>query len=253
MVKIILSGCLGRMGKAISRIADETEGVKIVCGLDKVKGDASYPVYTEYNDLTADADVIIDFSHPDNLSGLLEFAKKNNLPIVAATTGLSDSQREDLKNAASQIPVFFSANMSLGINLLIRLSKVAAGILEDSFDIEIVESHHNKKIDAPSGTALAIADGIAEALKDKPTYVYDRQSVRRARDKKEIGIHAIRGGTVVGEHEVMFLGNDEIVTLSHSARSRDIFAQGAVSAAKFLAGKPNGYYTMDDLFDEMGV
>ena len=165
-----------------------------------------------------------------------------------ATTGLSPEQRAELSAAASDIPVFFSANMSLGINLLIKLAKDATKILEKDYDIEIIEKHHNKKLDAPSGTALAIADAIADTMSYDANYVYERQSVRKQRDKNDIGIHAVRGGTIVGEHEVIFAGTDEIITLSHSAASREVFAQGAVKAALFMNGKPKGFYCMDDLF-----
>ena len=251
MTKIILSGCMGRMGKAISAIVAETEDAEIVCGFDLAGGDCGYPVYSDYASVSVDADVIIDFSHPANLNKLLSFAKRNDLPIVVATTGLTEDQKKELSDASKIIPVFFSANMSLGINLLIRLAKQAAKILEGSFDIEIIEKHHNKKIDAPSGTALAIADGIAESLSNKPEYVYERHSVRKPREKQEIGLHAVRGGTIVGEHEVLFAGPDEVISLSHSAQSRDVFAQGAVRAAKFLSKKSVGFYSMDDLFSDL--
>ncbi len=238
---------MGRMGKAITEIVKNSADAEIVCGFDVARGDCAYPVYKDYKDVVVDADVIIDFSHPSNFENILAYAKKNNLPIIMATTGLSGEQREELKKAASDIPVFFSANMSLGINLLIKLAKDATKILEKDYDIEIIEKHHNKKLDAPSGTALAIADAIADTMTDDANYVYERHSVRKQRDKNEIGIHAVRGGTIVGEHEVIFAGNDEIVKLSHSARSKAIFAQGAVNAAAFLNGKENGIYNMADL------
>lgn len=239
---------MGRMGKAITEIVKNSDDAEIVCGFDVVEGNCAYPVYKDYKDVVVDADVIIDFSHPSNFESILSYAKKNNLPIIMATTGLSGEQREELKNAAESIPVFFSANMSLGINLLIKLAKDATKILEKDYDIEIIEKHHNKKLDAPSGTALAIADAIADTMSDDANYVYERHSVRKQRDKNEIGIHAVRGGTIVGEHEVIFAGTDEIITLSHSAASREVFAQGAVKAAIFMNGKPKGFYSMDDLF-----
>lgn len=248
MTKIILSGCLGRMGKAITEIVESINDAQIVCGFDVAEGERSYPVYKDYAEITVDADVIIDFSHPSNFSNIISYAKKNNLPVVIATTGLTQEQKDEMKKAASDIPVFFSANMSLGINLLIKLAKDATKILEKDFDIEIIEKHHNKKLDAPSGTALAIADAIADTMTDDAKYVYERQSVRKQREKAEIGIHAVRGGTIVGEHEVIFAGTDEIITLSHSAASREVFAQGAVKAALFMSGKPKGFYSMDDLF-----
>lgn len=249
MTKIILSGCLGRMGKAITEIVENTQDAEIVCGFDVAEGKRDYPVYKDYSDVKVDADVIIDFSHPSNFENILNFAKANNLPIVVATTGLTAEQKAELKAAADEIPVFFSANMSLGINLLIRLAKMATKVLEKDFDIEIVEKHHNKKLDAPSGTALAIADAIADTMTDDAKYVYERQSVRKQREKSEIGIHAIRGGTIVGDHDVIYAGPDEVITLSHSAASREVFAQGAVKAGMFMAGKPKGFYCMDDLFE----
>ena len=195
--------------------------------------------------------MIIDFSHPSALEPLLAYATAHKIPAVIATTGLSAEQKEQLAEAAKEIPLFFSANMSLGINLLISLAKKAAALLEESFDIEIIERHHNQKIDAPSGTALAIADGISEVLKNPPEYVYDRHSVRRKRKKNEIGLHAVRGGTIVGDHEVLFAGNDEVIELKHSAASKEVFAVGAVKAAKFLAGKRPGMYSMTDLVEEL--
>ncbi len=251
MTKIILSGCLGRMGKAITEIVENIDGAEIVCGFDVAKGERRYPVYSDYTDVDVDADVIIDFSHPSNFENILNFAKQKKLPVVVATTGLTAEQKAELKAAADQIPVFFSANMSLGINLLIRLAKMATKVLEKDFDIEIVEKHHNKKLDAPSGTALAIADAIADTMSDDANYVYERQSVRRQREKNEIGIHAIRGGTIVGDHDVIYAGPDEVITLSHSAASREVFAQGAVKAAMFMKGKPAGFYCMDDLFGDL--
>lgn len=237
------------MGKAITEIVENIKDAEIVCGFDVAKGERSYPVYSDYQGVSVKADVIIDFSHPSNFENILSFAKANNLPIVVATTGLTAEQKAELKAAADQIPVFFSANMSLGINLLIRLAKMATKVLEKDFDIEIVEKHHNKKLDAPSGTALAIADAIADVMSDDAKYVYERQSVRKQREKSEIGIHAIRGGTIVGDHDVIYAGPDEVITLSHSAASREVFAQGAVKAAMFMNGKPAGFYCMDDLFN----
>lgn len=249
MTKIILSGCLGRMGKAITEIVKNTDDAEIVCGFDIASGECGYPVYNSYENVDVDADVIIDFSHPSNFENIINFAKSKALPIVMATTGLSDEQRVALKEASEEIPVFFSANMSLGINLLIKLAQMATKVLESDFDIEIVEKHHNKKLDAPSGTALAIADAIDEVMTDSAKYVYERQSVRRQREKQDIGIHAIRGGTIVGEHDVIFAGPDEVITLSHHAASREVFAQGAVKAGIFMKGKPAGFYTMNDLFE----
>ncbi|MBE7045476.1 MAG: 4-hydroxy-tetrahydrodipicolinate reductase [Ruminococcaceae bacterium] len=248
MTKILLSGCNGKMGQVISRLAAEDAEAQIVAGLDiNTHLQNPYPVFTNLNDCNIDADVIIDFSHPSVLEPLLAFAVSKNLPVIVATTGLSEEQKNHLQETATKIPVFFSANMSLGINLLISLAKKAAVLLEEQFDIEIIEKHHNQKIDAPSGTALAIADGISEVLKTPAEYVYDRHSVRKKRSKNEIGLHAIRGGTIVGEHDIIFAGNDEVITLSHSAASKEVFAVGAIKAAKFMKGKPSGMYNMSDL------
>ena len=253
MINIILNGCNGKMGRVITRLVSEDSMSRIVAGIDisdVLPND--YPVYTNPAECTEAADVIIDFSHPSALEPLLEFAVSRKLPAVIATTGLSAEQKERLAQTSEKIPVFFSANMSLGINLLISLAQKAAVLLEGQFDIEIVERHHNQKIDAPSGTALAIADGIAEVLETPCEYVYDRHSVRRKRKKTEIGLHAIRGGTIVGEHEVVFAGTDEVIELKHSAASKEVFAVGSIKAAKFLAGKQPGMYSMTDLVAEIG-
>lgn len=248
MVNIILSGCNGTMGKNIIQAAEETRGVTIICGID-VKEDrqARFPVVASPRDFTANADVIVDFSHPSVTDDLLSFAVERKIPIVIATTGLSSKQKENIKAAAETIPVFFSANMSLGINLLIDLVKKAAAFLADDHDIEIVERHHNKKIDAPSGTALYIADEIAKVLPFEPSYTYDRHSRRAKREKTEIGIHAIRGGTIPGDHEVLFIGDSEILEIKHSAVSKRVFAEGALRAAVFLQGKAPGLYNMNDI------
>ena len=252
MTRIILSGCNGKMGQVITRIAADDEACVIAAGLDIndcLPND--YPVFTNPADCNVDADVIVDFSHPSALDGLLDFAVERKLPVVVATTGLSTEQRKRLEELSNEIPVFFSANMSLGINLLIALAKKATQVLGENFDIEIVEQHHNQKLDAPSGTALAIADGISEVLPEPAEYVYDRHSVRRKRRKKEIGLHAVRGGTIVGKHNVIFAGQDEIIELSHEAASKEVFAVGAVKAAKFMKGKPAGYYSMTELIGSM--
>lgn len=252
MTRIILSGCNGKMGQVIIRLAANDEDCEIVAGLDI--NDCmpnTYPVFTDMAKCDVEADVIVDFSHPSAFDGVMQLAKARKLPIIVATTGLSDEQREQLKTDSAEIPVFFSANMSLGINLLIALAKKAASVLEDNFDIEIIEQHHNQKLDAPSGTALAIADGINEVLSAPSEYVYDRHSVRRKRRKTEIGLHAVRGGTIVGKHNVLFAGNDEIIELKHEASSKEVFAVGAIKAAKYMNGKPNGYYSMNDLIGDI--
>ena len=250
MVKIILSGCSGKMGHVITKCVENKESCEIVAGVDINKCDAPYPIFASFSEIDVDADVIIDFSHPSVLASLLEYCKKNKMPAVIATTGLSDEQKKEIEDTSKEVPMFFSANMSIGVNLISELAAKAARVLEGSFDIEIVEAHHNQKIDAPSGTALMLADSISDALTNKPTYEFDRHSKRAKRDPNEIGIHSIRGGTIVGEHEVIFAGLDEIITISHSARSKDLFAVGAVNAAAFLKGKPAGMYSMKQLVDE---
>ena len=251
MVKIIMNGCNGKMGQVISRLAEEDENAVIAAGFDiNNKINNSYPVFKTPDEFSGEADVVVDFSHPSSLTGILEYCKKRKLPVVLATTGFSAEQKAEFTEAAKEIPVFFSANMSLGINLLISLAKKAAKLLEGNFDIEIVERHHNQKIDAPSGTALAIADAIDESLSFPAEYVYDRHSVRRKRKKTEIGISAVRGGTIVGDHEIIFAGNDEVIELNHHAASKEVFAVGAIKAAKFMVGKEPGLYDMNDLIQE---
>jgi len=252
MTGIILSGCNGKMGKAVTKSVAEAENIEIVGGIDIYAENLSgYPVFSNPSavpdEITKKADVIIDFSNPSALAGLLEYAVKNSIPAVISTTGLNDAQINLIKDASAKIPVFFSANMSLGVNLVCELAKKAASVLGDSFDIEIIEMHHNQKIDAPSGTALMIADSIKEELDDGVKYEYDRHSKREKRTKNEIGIHAVRGGTITGEHQVIFAGLDEIITISHSARSKELFATGAISSAKFICGKPAGLYKMSDM------
>ncbi len=248
MTKIILCGCLGHMGKVISALVDNKETCKIVAGVDIANSAASdFPVYKKIEEVKEEADVIIDFSHPSLLSPILDFAK-GKIPVTLCTTGYSAEQTRQIELASGDTAIFYSRNMSLGINLIIELSKRAAKVLGDSFDIEIIEKHHNKKIDAPSGTALMIADAL-KAEKDA-VYMYDRHSQRKAREANEIGIHAVRGGTIVGEHEVVFAGNHELISISHSAQSKELFATGAVSAALFMKGKQSGLYSMSDMLKD---
>jgi len=248
MINILLSGCNGKMGQVISRLAMEKEGLVIAAGFDiNTSIQNSYSVYSDLKNCDRQIDVIIDFSHPSVLEGLLEFAVSKKIPAVIATTGLSSSQVKKLNDVSKTIPVFFSANMSLGVNLLMDLVKKAAKVLEKDFDIEIVEKHHNQKIDAPSGTALAIADAINSVSEGEMEYTYDRHSRRKKRGKNEIGIHAVRGGTIVGEHSVIFAGNDEIIEINHIAMSKEIFAVGSLNAAMFLYDKGPGMYNMNDL------
>lgn len=248
MTKIIINGCAGKMGRVVARLAEEDADVEVAAGFDiNDKAEFPFPVFASPEDFDGAADAVIDFSHPSSLTGILGFCKSRKIPIIICTTGLSAQQKEEFRSASEEIPVFFSANMSIGINLLIELSKKAAKLLGGGFDIEIVERHHNQKIDAPSGTALAIADAIDEALPFPAEYVYDRHSVRKKRSRSEIGISAVRGGTIVGDHEVIFAGNDEVIELSHHAYSKEVFAAGAIKAAKFIKGKPSGMYSMDEL------
>ena len=248
MTNIILSGCCGKMGRVITASVANRDDCRIVAGVDLAKDSTlGYPVYESFDLITEKADVIIDFSHPSALENLLIFSKTKSLPVVLATTGFSASQTESIKAAAAEIPLFFTFNMSLGINLLVALSKKATMILDGNFDIEIVEKHHNQKIDAPSGTAIMLAEAINETLDNKMMYEYDRHSKREKRPANEIGIHSIRGGNIVGEHEVIFAGHDEVITLSHRATSKEVFAVGAVKAALYMKNKTAGLYDMNDV------
>ena len=250
MLNIMLCGCGGRMGAAVIAAAKEA-GDRIVAGVDiNPAADSPFPIFTTPDEFVGKADVIIDFSHHSALPGLLAYAERTGTPLVVSTTGHTEEELAEMKAASAKVPVFFSRNMSLGINLLISLCRRAAATLGADFDIEIIEKHHNKKLDAPSGTALMIADALCEDGDDHP-YVYDRHTERRRRVRGEIGLHAIRGGTIVGEHEVLFCGKDEVITLSHSAASREVFATGALRAARFMAGKPAGFYNMDDVVNSL--
>lgn len=251
MVKIAITGACGHMGKVIAGLIDERKDCAVCAGIDTTcKQYDEFPVFGKVFDLPEKPDVIIDFSHPSALPDLLSYCNMNNVPLVIGTTGYSDEEKSQITAASAQIPIFFTFNMSLGINLLAELAKKAVQVLGGQFDIEIVEKHHNRKKDAPSGTAIMLADAINEELGHKNRLVYDRHSVRKPRDKDEIGMHSVRGGTIVGEHEIIFAGHDEVITLSHSAQSREVFAVGAVNAAVFLSGKSAGMYDMGDLIKE---
>lgn len=251
MVRVLMHGCNGKMGQVISRMVSETEGMELAAGVDKFLGrENPYPVFGSLEDCDVPVDVVIDFSNASAVDGLLEACGKKKLPVVLCTTGLSGEQLERVKEASAVIPVLRSANMSLGVNLLLKLLQDAAKVLAPSgFDMEIVEKHHNQKVDAPSGTAIAMADSINEALNGEYTYNYDRSGVRKKREKKEIGIAAVRGGNIVGEHEVIFAGEDEVIEFGHTAYSKAVFARGAVAAAGFLAGREPGLYDMSDVID----
>jgi 4-hydroxy-tetrahydrodipicolinate reductase len=251
MIRIAITGACGKMGRVIAGLCKQRSDCEVAFGVDIAGAQYdSFPVYKSVFELPEKPDVIIDFSHPSALADLLSYGKMNNVPLVIATTGYSDEERAQITAASAQIPIFFTFNMSIGINLLVELAKKATQILGGQFDIEIVEKHHNLKKDAPSGTAIMIAEAINAEMNNKNHFVYDRHSVRKPRDKDEIGIHSIRGGTIVGEHDVIFAGHDEVITLSHSAQSKEVFAAGSVNAAVFLAGKPAGMYAMSDLIKE---
>lgn len=251
MVRIIMHGCNGKMGQVITGIVKEDENAQIVAGIDlsdHIKND--YPVFSKISDCNVEADVVIDFAATAAVDGLLDFCEEKKVPVVLCTTGLSDQQLDRVQQISKNTAVLKSANMSLGINMLLKLLKEVTGILAPAgYDIEIVEKHHNQKVDAPSGTALALADSINEALDNSYDYKYDRSQERKKREKKEIGISAVRGGTIVGEHEIIFAGTDEVIEFKHTAYSKAIFAKGAVQAAKFLAGKGPGMYDMSDVID----
>lgn len=249
MVKIIMHGCNGKMGQVITGLLKEDTEAAIVAGIDvsdHIKND--YPVFHSLAECTVDADVIIDFASAKAVDALLTYCESRKMPVVLCTTGLSEQQIAKAHDISKTTAVLKSANMSLGINMLMKILKEAAAILTPAgFDIEIVEKHHNQKLDAPSGTALALADSINEEYGMEYEYIYDRSQVREKRGAKEIGISAVRGGTIVGDHDVIFAGTDEVITFSHQAYSKSIFAKGAIQAAKFLAGKPAGFYDMHDV------
>ena len=250
MLKIALSGCNGRMGQAITRLCKNYDNVEIVAGFDLYTEKLStYPVYAHPFEYTGEADVIVDFSNPVALPDLLKYAEEKKLPVVLATTGYSESDIAAIKAASEKVAIFKSANMSLGINVVAKLLKAAAAILGDGYDVEIIERHHNQKLDAPSGTAYILGDAVKEGLPYEAEYVYDRHERHEKRSKTEIGMHAIRGGTIVGEHEVIFAGTDEVIELKHTALSREVFANGAIRAAIFMNGKTAGMYSMTDLVE----
>ena len=252
MLKIILAGANGKMGQVITRLVSDMDDACIVAGVDINDSVANdYPVYSDIFDINEQADVIVDFSHPMCLESILKYARKNKMPAVIATTGLGENHKEFINEAAKEIAIFFSANMSLGVNLIIDLAKRAAKLLEGDFDIEIVERHHRQKIDAPSGTALAIADELSSVLTQTPAYVYDRHSQRKKRSNTEIGLHSVRGGTIVGDHEIIFAGTDEVIEIAHHASSKEVFAVGSVRAAHFIYNKKAGMYNMTDLVSSL--
>jgi len=252
MIKIVLHGSSGRMGHVVTSVALNDPDAKIVAGIDPTAQTSSpdFPHFTQFEECNVDASVIIDFSSPNALPKLLHYACKKKLPLVIATTGLSSDELKLVKSASESIPILRSANMSLGINLMYELAQKAAASLGDNFDIEIIEKHHNQKADSPSGTAYALADAINEAFLNTKTYVFGRNSKNQKRTHKEIGIHALRAGTINGEHTAFFAGKDEALSITHTAYSRQIFALGALSAAKFIVSKPPGLYSFKDMLSE---
>lgn len=249
MTKAIMHGCNGKMGRMIADIIREDESITLAAGVDVFdEGKNPFPVFQQIKDCDVEADVVIDFSTASAVDDLLEYCVEKQLPCVLCTTGLSEEQLNKVKEASGRVAILKSANMSLGINMLLKLLKNAAEVLAPAgFDVEIVEKHHNLKLDAPSGTALALGDSINEVLDHEYEYVFDRSKRREKRPKKEIGYAAVRGGTIVGEHDVIFAGTDEVITFSHAAHSKAVFGKGAVQAAKFLKGKPAGMYDMSDV------
>lgn len=249
MTRIIMHGCNGRMGQMIASLVCKDEEAKIVAGVDVFDGISnSFPVFDSIEKVDVDADVIIDFASAKAVDGLLDYCERTKIPCVLCTTGLSEEQLARVEKVSQKTAILKSANMSLGVNVLLKLLKEAAAVFAPAgFDIEIVEKHHNQKLDAPSGTALALADSINEEFDNRYEYVYDRSTRREKRPEMEIGISAVRGGSIVGDHDVIFAGMDEVITFSHTAYSRAIFGNGAIAAAKFLNGKTAGFYTMADV------
>lgn len=252
MISVILNGCSGHMGQVVTDILAEDPDMETVAGIDAFTGaERKYPIYAKPGDCTEAADVIIDFSTASAVDELLSYGTERNIPMVICTTGLSDLQVKNIQEAAEKVAILRSANMSLGINLLLKLLKDAAKTLcPAGFDVEVMEMHHSRKLDAPSGTAKMLADSVNEAMGDSYTYTYDRTQRHEKRDPKEIGIASLRGGTVVGEHDVYFAGQDEVIEFRHTAYSRAVFAKGAVAAAKFLAGRAPGLYDMSDVIGQ---
>ncbi len=249
MIRAIMHGCNGHMGRVVTEICAADEEIEIVAGIDLYQGvENTYPVFSSLAECNVEADVIIDFCNAKAIDALLDFAEAKHVPVVLCTTGLSEEQISRVEEVSGKVAILKSANMSLGINTLMDLLKKATDVFSEAgFDIEIVEKHHNQKLDAPSGTAIALADSINERLDNSYEYKFDRSQDRKKREKKEIGISSVRGGNIVGEHEVIFAGLDEVITFKHTAYSKSVFANGAVSAAKFLAGKPAGHYEMKDV------
>ncbi len=251
MTKVILSGCCGKMGAAVTKAVSDRDDIQIVAGVDIFESDAlPYPVFSSINEVPCEADVIVDFSNPSALNSIIMFSKDKKIPAVLCATGYTDEQNKLIEETSKSVAMFRSGNMSLGINLISELAKAAAKVLGQSFDVEIIEAHHNLKLDAPSGTAIMLENAVAEGLDYKPELIYDRHSRSQKRDRHEIGMHSIRGGTIVGEHEIIFAGNDEIIKISHTALSKNVFAVGAINAAVYMKGKTTGLYNMSDVINK---
>ncbi len=256
MLKVILSGCMGKMGRVIINETQKGDEFKVVAGVDLMAANAvdfDFPVYSDIEKCKEEADVIIDFSRPEALPQLLRYGQKKHIPMVLCSTGYNANDVRAVEYASENVAIMRSANMSLGVNLLMELSKSATNILHNNFDIEIEERHHNQKVDAPSGTAMMLADAINQAAGGDLEYVYDRHENRTARKKRELGMHALRGGTITGEHTVVFAGSDEVIELTHKAYSRSIFAHGALRAAKFIVTLPCGLYNMGSLLTQQNI
>ncbi|MBP2033373.1 4-hydroxy-tetrahydrodipicolinate reductase [Clostridium algifaecis] len=246
MVQIILNGCNGKMGKVVSNLAQNSDTLSIVAGIDRNSSGTYYPVFSSIEECNVSADVILDFSRPDALDSLIKYAKSNNLGVILCTTGYSDNQIKTINDISKEIPVFRSANMSIGVNVVNNILKNISALLYKNFDIEVIEKHHNQKVDSPSGTALLLADTIKASLPEEVSYVNGRNGIRK-RKHNEIGIHSIRGGSIVGEHEIIFAGQGETIEIKHTALSRDVFAVGALKACEFMYKKEKGLYSMDDV------
>ena len=249
MVKILMHGCNGRMGQVITGLVKEDENATITAGVDVYDGIKNdYPVFSKLQDVNVDFDVIIDFSTASVIDGLLDYCEAVKKPVVLCTTGLSEEQIKKAKKVSETVAVLRSANMSIGVNVIMKLLREAvAKLAPEGFDVERVEKHHNQKLDAPSGTAIALADVMNDEMGGCYEYIYDRSQARKKRDKKELGISAVRGGNIVGEHDVIFAGTDEVITISHSAHSKAIFAKGSIAAAKYIFDKKPGMYDMSDV------
>ncbi|MDF2880969.1 MAG: hypothetical protein K0R54_1526 [Clostridiaceae bacterium] len=246
MVRIILNGCNGKMGKVITNLANNSENLTIAAGVDRDENSSTFPVFNNINMCNIEADVILDFSRPDALNSLIAYAESKNIPLILCTTGYTDEQLSIIKTASNKIPLFRSANMSIGINVINNILKNISAQLYGDFDIEIVEKHHNQKVDSPSGTALLLGNTIRDSIKEETVYVNGRDGISK-RKHNEIGVHAIRGGSIVGEHEIIFAGQGETIEIKHTAISREVFAVGALKACQFMCGKKPGFYSMDDV------